>query len=399
MKKIKLLSFITLCFFCFSILFFKPTTLKTYCSAQNSNTEVIDVTILPHDIVITDTSKKYVLTGTTTDKTITFRNDTQSEKTFYVTINHLYMSIENYDIPVIEIQDRGYKTTVNLNIQGSNQLTGISWGAIFLSKYQAANIDDPNNAQITINFSTKNHGTIELNSGKDNLKSPTIFVKKNVDETINLSDHNTVLTAFSVNSTTFDTFEEGIAEAIKDSSKTFCKIRMEKAEDAKNKIEFNMMGHGEQIEPIFLDESQAKFTPQNVDNVDGLIFYGWYKDITLNHKWNPDTDTVTDDMILYAGWFVPGHNETPNELNFPVWAVVLISTLSFIVLLGNAYVIIYFCFYKKGKFHNKFFNLIYNPLDNKKNEKFNDAKNTNNQSTNKRKKTQLNSKTLNKKSR
>ena len=35
---------------------------------------------------------------------------------------------------------------------------------------------------------------------------------------------------------------------------------------------------------------------------EGYTFTGWYKDSTCYVPWNTETDTVTEDTTLYAGW-------------------------------------------------------------------------------------------------
>lgn len=46
----------------------------------------------------------------------------------------------------------------------------------------------------------------------------------------------------------------------------------------------------------------AKFIPPADLTKDGHDFDGWYKDETFTEKWNPDTDKVTSDIMLYAKW-------------------------------------------------------------------------------------------------
>ncbi len=360
MKKIKILAFFMMTALCFSLLFFKASPNNAYAT-ENSNTERIDVSELVSDKVITDSTKKYILTGTGDGRTITIINDSLLEQTFYITIENLFM-VANNPAPVISIQGNLQKTTVNFNIQGSNELYGNLFGAIHLKKYEDPEIENINNAKIVVNFSTTQNGTIELTSVVENISSPTFYIQDNVDASINLCEYNTKLTSFTVNGRGFDTFNEGITEASKDASKTNSKIRLEKADSIQNKIEFNMMGHGLQVESVLLPETQTKYSPNKIPNADGLVFDGWYKDITLNHKWNPKTDMVTEDLTLYAGWLVPGENDDSSNGKLPIWAIVLISVSSFVILIGNAYVLIYFCAYKKNKLNNKFFNTIYKPF-------------------------------------
>ncbi len=35
---------------------------------------------------------------------------------------------------------------------------------------------------------------------------------------------------------------------------------------------------------------------------EGYVFTGWYRDPTCSDGWDPNTDTVTDNITLYAGW-------------------------------------------------------------------------------------------------
>ena len=361
MKKIKSLAFFVLLTVCLLMAMPHGKHQPNSFAAENSNVETIDVTTLATDKIVTDSTKKYILTGTTDERTITFRNDSLVEKTFYVTINHLYISGGSTS-PVIVIQDNGYKTNINFNIQGANLVAGNLYGAITLSKYVEPAIENENNAEIVLNFSTKDTGILELTSKEGNISSPAIFIQDNVNASLNLSTHNTKLVSLTVASTTYDDFETGILETTKDSNKNYCKIKLDKADVVSKKIEFNMMGRGDQIDAVYLPESQTSYTPPKPANVDGMIFFGWYTDITLNTLWNSKIDTVTEDMTLYAGWFVPTPKQNDTIKQFPVWAIILISVSAGVVLSANAYTIVYFCAYKRGKVNNKFFNAIYKPL-------------------------------------
>ena len=367
MKKIKILAFFAMITLCLSLVLFKPAAPNNAYATENSNEVEVKVDELTsQNTIFTDSTKKYILLGNSEGKTITFVNDSLVEKTFYITLNNLFLSASE-DHPVISIQDVGVKTTVHFNIQGSSELYGTIRGAIHLGKYFKEGIEIAENPKIVVDFSTEDNGTIELLSNEEILgfgtrKSQTIFIDENVDATIGLCKHNTKLTSFTVNDHGLDTFEEGIAEATGNASKSKCKIRLEKSDIVQNRIEFNMMGHGNQVSSVLLPEDQTTYTPNKVADTDGLVFYGWYKDITLNHKWNPKTDTVTEDITLYAGWFIPAENKNADSSSFPVWAIIVISVSAFVILLANAYVLVYFCLYKKGKVGGKFFNAIYKPL-------------------------------------
>ena len=55
----------------------------------------------------------------------------------------------------------------------------------------------------------------------------------------------------------------------------------------------------------------TKYTPPTDLTRDGYDFGGWYKDETFTEKWNPDTDTVTADMKLFAKWVKKADSTTP----------------------------------------------------------------------------------------
>ncbi|MBQ7707579.1 MAG: InlB B-repeat-containing protein, partial [Lachnospiraceae bacterium] len=55
----------------------------------------------------------------------------------------------------------------------------------------------------------------------------------------------------------------------------------------------------------------TKYTPPTDLTKDGYDFGGWYKDETFTEKWNPDTDTVTADMKLFAKWVKKADSTTP----------------------------------------------------------------------------------------
>lgn len=55
-------------------------------------------------------------------------------------------------------------------------------------------------------------------------------------------------------------------------------------------VESQVRLHGELLEPVE--------TPSR----EGCIFDGWYLDPGLKYSWDPEQDTVTESMTLYAGW-------------------------------------------------------------------------------------------------
>ena len=66
---------------------------------------------------------------------------------------------------------------------------------------------------------------------------------------------------------------------------------------------------------------------------DGYSFTGWYKDIYLNEQWDFGKDTVTDNMVLYAGWQA-GNLETENQsFEFPWWILMVILYVIVVIYL------------------------------------------------------------------
>lgn len=389
MKKIKSLAFFIILSICFSVIFSGWTPVEKSYASGNLSVETIDVATLSADKVITDSTKKYVLCGgNSRDITITIRNDSLVEKTFYVTLSYLYIINDSLS-PIIVIEDNGHKTTVNLTIVGTNSLTGSLYGAIALT----SSASTP--ANIVVNFATKNYGSINLIAERGTVSSPAIYIQNNVNASLNLSSHNTKVTGLFVSNSRYDDFDVGINEATKD-GKTKCSINLETTDTISRRIDFNMMGHGNQVESVLLPENQTTFSPENIPDADGLTFYGWYKDITLNHKWNPNTDTVTEDMTLYAGWFMPSTEQSKTNHNLPVWAIVLISVSAGVILIANAYVCLYFCAYRLGKLNNKFFNEIYKPFKKTDTVKIEESKSFNKQETKKSKPKKESEKTIEK---
>lgn len=80
-------------------------------------------------------------------------------------------------------------------------------------------------------------------------------------------------------------------------------------------VEFEMNGHGTQVESQSVDEGGLVTEPAK-PTASGYTFGGWYSDSGLTTKWNFDSDTVTGDMTLYAKWTSspgpgPGPGPTP----------------------------------------------------------------------------------------
>ncbi len=66
-------------------------------------------------------------------------------------------------------------------------------------------------------------------------------------------------------------------------------------------VTFNMNGHGNSIDPVPVTDGNKVTKPAD-PTADGYWFDGWYKDAQCTNAWNFDTDTVTEDITLYAKW-------------------------------------------------------------------------------------------------
>lgn len=64
-------------------------------------------------------------------------------------------------------------------------------------------------------------------------------------------------------------------------------------------VKFDTDG-GSHIEPVKAMHSETVAVENPVK--EGFVFTGWYTDRGCTQKWNPDSDTVTNSMTLYAGW-------------------------------------------------------------------------------------------------
>lgn len=68
-------------------------------------------------------------------------------------------------------------------------------------------------------------------------------------------------------------------------------------------VSFNLMGHGDAIEPLNLKEGALiEKTEALQPTAEGCHFEGWYKDAVCETPWDFAVDTVTEDITLYAKW-------------------------------------------------------------------------------------------------
>ena len=66
-------------------------------------------------------------------------------------------------------------------------------------------------------------------------------------------------------------------------------------------VSFNMKGHGESIDDVIVPRGRTMERPTD-PQVDGYVFGGWYKENTCTNEWNFNTDTVNDNITLFASW-------------------------------------------------------------------------------------------------
>jgi len=66
-------------------------------------------------------------------------------------------------------------------------------------------------------------------------------------------------------------------------------------------VRFNLCGHGVAVEPISVTSGDTLEKPDDPQD-EGFTFIGWYREDSCERKWDFETDTVTEDITLYAGW-------------------------------------------------------------------------------------------------
>ena len=77
-----------------------------------------------------------------------------------------------------------------------------------------------------------------------------------------------------------------------------------------------------------------KLTKPEDPKRDGYTFDAWYKDLDRTEKWDFDTDTVSGNMTLFAGWAVKTDVPAPGDSTAPiVWALLALLTLALLVFL------------------------------------------------------------------
>lgn len=79
-------------------------------------------------------------------------------------------------------------------------------------------------------------------------------------------------------------------------------------------VRFELAGHGQPIAPITVLETGSLIEEPIQPEAEGFRFMGWYKDQSCTKVWDFDTDTVQDNIILYAGWLVEASDSEGADL-------------------------------------------------------------------------------------
>lgn len=100
-----------------------------------------------------------------------------------------------------------------------------------------------------------------------------------------------------------------------------CALAVACAEEEKTySVTFDVKGHGEAPETITGLAAGSLVEKPEDPECEGYVFNGWFKDRKCTDDWNFETDTVTEDIILFALWDtqkytvtfdVKGHGEAP----------------------------------------------------------------------------------------
>ena len=66
-------------------------------------------------------------------------------------------------------------------------------------------------------------------------------------------------------------------------------------------VRFDANGHGTMSDDQYVADGGTITKPQN-PKASGLAFGGWYKEAECTNAWNFDSETVSEDITLYAKW-------------------------------------------------------------------------------------------------
>lgn len=67
-------------------------------------------------------------------------------------------------------------------------------------------------------------------------------------------------------------------------------------------VTFEMNGHGDAPQPVTGLAAGSTVDKPDDPVAENFVFNGWYKDELLTVKWNFATDTVSENLTIYAGW-------------------------------------------------------------------------------------------------
>ncbi|MBQ4416575.1 MAG: InlB B-repeat-containing protein, partial [Butyrivibrio sp.] len=66
-------------------------------------------------------------------------------------------------------------------------------------------------------------------------------------------------------------------------------------------VTFDANGHGTAPDAVTVTEGSTSPKPDDL-TAEGFMFDGWFRDANATVEWNFDTDTVNENITLYAGW-------------------------------------------------------------------------------------------------
>jgi uncharacterized repeat protein (TIGR02543 family) len=277
------------------------------------------VTFLPESNTFIQNQTAIVVTGISLDKTTPQTIDVDDTVSFTATImpddatdKKVKWSVSGPDSNAIKLYSDATCSTLVGNYTTSVDtvyVKGVSSGEATITVTSNADISKTASCKVMVN---KKNGSINYETSNVSKKNGEASFINALTKTGNgkvsyVSDETSVATVDATTGevTIINYGEANITATVEDSdtytytSKTTCyHLKIEKRNFD---VTFNTKDHGTAPASQSIEEDGKVTKPADLTST-GYDFIGWYKEPTCIHKWDFNTDTISAETTIYAGW-------------------------------------------------------------------------------------------------